>query len=498
MKKVRVRFAPSPTGSLHIGGARTALFNWLFARKKNGAFILRLEDTDLERNLQEAEEGIMASLRWLGLDWDEGPDKGGPYGPYRQSERLAVYRREAERLLRAGLAYHCYCSPEELARQREEARKKGVVPRYDGRCRELEEEKRAQLEKAGIRPALRIKAPREGATVVKDLIRGEVTFENKTLDDFVIMKSNGVPTYNFACVVDDSLMEISHVIRAEEHLSNTPKQIIIYKLLGYPLPSFAHVPMILAPDRSKLSKRHGATAVEEFRTDGYLPEALVNYLALLGWSPGDEREKMRLEEIISLFSLEEVSKHAAIYDIKKLTWLNAQYLNDLPLERVVNDAIPFFQARGYIGEVDPQTCTFVTKVVAAIRSRVHTLAEMAEAAEYFFKDNFPYDEKGVRKYFSTAQAADLLSRGREILARTEPFDLPTVEAAYRQMIEELGISGGTLIHPTRLAVSGKTMGPGLFDILVVLGKEECLKRMERAIDYIKKRTAGPAPPPDRP
>ncbi|MEW6274214.1 MAG: glutamate--tRNA ligase [Bacillota bacterium] len=487
MAKVRVRFAPSPTGSLHIGGARTALFNWLFARKNNGIFILRLEDTDLERNLQEAEEGIMASLRWLGLDWDEGPDKGGPYGPYRQSERLAVYRREADRLLAAGLAYHCYCTPEELAAQREEARKKGCVPRYDGRCRELAAEKRAGLEKAGVRPAIRIKAPREGATVVKDLIRGEVTFENHTLDDFVIMKSNGIPTYNFACVIDDSLMRISHVIRAEEHLSNTPKQIIIYKLLGYRLPAFAHVPMILAPDRSKLSKRHGATAVEEFRTDGYFPEALVNYLALLGWSPGDEREMMPKNEIVASFSLEGVSKHAAIYDLKKLTWLNAQYLNALPLERVVEDAIPFFQARGYIkDDLRPEAHTYVKQVVAAVRSRVHTLVELVDAADYFFIDDFPYDEKGVKKFFAGPETAGLLARGKEVLAKAEPFDLPTVEAAYRQLIEELGISGGALIHPTRLAISGKTMGPGLFDIIVALGKEKCLARLDRAINFIKR------------
>jgi len=487
MNKIRVRFAPSPTGSLHIGGARTALFNWLFARKNNGVFILRLENTDLERNLPEAEEGIIKSLRWLGLNWDEGPDRGGPYGPYRQSERLAIYRREADRLLFAGLAYRCYCLPEELAAQREEARKKGLAPRYSGRCRELTEAERARLENAGIKPAIRVKIPQDGVTVVKDLIRGEVTFENNNLDDFVIMKSNGIPTYNFACVVDDSLMQISHVIRAEEHLSNTPKQIILYKFLGYRLPVFAHVPMILAPDRSKLSKRHGATSVEEFRADGYFPEALVNYLALLGWSPGDEREMMPVEEIIASFSLEGVSKHAAIYDLKKLTWLNGQYLNALPLERVTNDAIPFFQARGYIGEnLSPNDYAYVQQVVATVQSRVHTLVELVDAADYFFKDNFSYDEKGVKKFFSRPETADLLQRGKDVLAKTEPFDLPTVEAAYRNLIAELGISGGALIHPTRLAISGKTMGPGLFDLIVTLGKKKCLERLDRTIKFIKK------------
>ncbi|MGQ9825457.1 MAG: glutamate--tRNA ligase [Desulfotomaculales bacterium] len=486
MNTVRVRFAPSPTGSLHIGGARTALFNWLFARKNGGKFVLRLEDTDLERNLKEAEEGIMSSLRWLGLDWDEGPDRGGPYGPYRQSERLAVYQREAGRLLGAGLAYHCYCSPEELARQREEARKKGAAPRYDGRCRNLDAKTRAGLEKQGIRPAVRIKMPGEGTTTVKDLIRGEVVFENQSMDDFIIVKSNGVPTYNFACVVDDSLMKITHVIRAEEHLSNTPKQIILYKLLGYRLPAFAHVPMILAPDRSKLSKRHGATSVEEFRTEGYLPEALVNYLALLGWSPGDESEMMDKAEIISRFSLETVSRHAAIYDVKKLTWLNGRYLNDLSLERIVQDTIPFLQARGYIKkDVDQETFRYIERVVDTVRSRVHTLAELADAADYFFTSDFPYEEKGVKKYFARPGTAELLARGREVLARTEPFNLETVETAYRELIAEMNVSGGTLIHPTRLALSGRTVGPGLFDIMTTLGKNRCLERMDRAIKFLQ-------------
>ncbi|MEW5762617.1 MAG: glutamate--tRNA ligase [Bacillota bacterium] len=485
MAGVRVRFAPSPTGSLHIGGARTALFNWLFARKNRGTFILRLEDTDVERNLAEAESGILTSLRWLGLDWDEGPDRGGPWGPYRQSERLDLYRREAERLLQAGLAYPCYCTPEELARQREEARQKGLAPRYDGRCRHLTTAERREREAEGRKPALRLVVPQEGVTVVRDVIRGEVSFDNRTLDDFIIMKSNGIPTYNFACVVDDSLMQISHVIRAEEHLSNTPKQLLVYAALGYEAPVFIHVPMILAPDRSKLSKRHGATAVEEFRDAGYLPEAIVNYLALLGWSPGDEREMIPLEEVIELFSLDGVSRSAAVYDVKKLTWLNAQYLNALPSERVVAAVLPFLRARGFVPEdPDAATLAYVTEVVKTVRSRVHTLAELADAAAYFFTDDFTYEEKGVRKFFKP-ETAELLARGREVLARVSPFDLSTVENAYRSLIAELGISGGALIHPTRLAISGRTVGPGLFDIMVTLGKERCLARLDRAIRWIK-------------
>ena len=490
MGGVRVRFAPSPTGSLHVGGARTALFNWLFARKHKGIFVLRLEDTDIERNLAEAERGIMASLRWLGLDWDEGPDRGGGHGPYRQSERLDLYRQEAERLVRTGLAYPCYCTPEELVRQREEARQRGMPPRYDGRCRRLTQDERREREAAGMRPALRLVVPQEGTTVVDDLIRGEVVFDNSTLDDFIIMKSNGVPTYNFACVVDDSLMQISHVIRAEEHLSNTPKQLLLYRALGYAPPVFAHVPMILAPDRSKLSKRHGATAVEEFREAGYLPEAIINYLALLGWSPGDEREMMPVEELIERFSLEAVSRHAAIYDVKKLTWLNAQYLNTLPVEQIVAAVLPFLQARGFVpDEPGATTMAYITEVIKTVRSRVHTLTELVDAATYFFTDDFTYEEKGVRKYFKP-ETAELLARGREVLAKVEPFDLPTVEAAYRNLIAGLGISGGALIHPTRLAISGRTVGPGVFDIIVTLGRQRCLDRLDRAIRWIKACASG--------
>jgi glutamyl-tRNA synthetase len=487
MDTVRVRFAPSPTGNLHIGGARTALFNWLFARSRGGVFVLRLEDTDTGRNIEEAAVQIATSLRWLGLDWDEGPDLGGPYGPYRQSDRFEIYQAEARHLVESGQAYWCYCTPEELAQQREEARKRGEVPRYDRRCCTLTAAQRQAKEAAGIRPALRVRVPRTGTTVVHDLIRGEVSFDNATLDDFIILKSNGGPTYNFACVVDDAAMRISHVIRAEEHLSNTPKQIVLYRLLGYQLPAFAHVPMILAPDRSKLSKRHGATAVEEFRAEGFLPEAIVNYLALLGWSPGDEREQMTLAQIQELFSLEAVSKHAAIYDVRKLTWLNGQYLSSLPLARVVEAVLPFMQEAGYVSAVPGAAeLDYLNRVVETVRSRVHTLAELRDAAAYFYRSDFTYEEKGIRKYFAKPGVTELLARGREALAAvpSDQFTVEATEQAYRRVIDEMGISGGALIHPTRLALSGRTVGPGLFDIMATLGKEECLARLERAVDWI--------------
>lgn len=486
LSTVRVRFAPSPTGNLHIGGARTALFNYLFARAKGGQFVLRLEDTDFERRIEGAEEGILESLRWLGLDWDEGPDIGGPAGPYRQSERLELYRREAEKLLASGQAYPCYCTPEELAAEREEARRAGRAPRYSGRCRSLAPEERAAKKAAGIKPALRLKVPQDGQTVVEDLIRGRVVFENATLDDFIIMKSNGVPTYNFACAVDDVLMGITHVIRAEEHLSNTPKQILVYRALGYPVPAFAHVPMILAPDRSKLSKRHGATGVEEFRSQGYLPEALFNYLALLGWSPGDEREILSREEIIREFSLEAVSKHAAIYDLQKLTWLNSQYINRVSIDRLLELALPFMRNAGLVGEtLTAREEAYVRKVLEAVRSRARTLVELTDMVTYFFRDEFSYDPQGVKKFFTTPGVADLLRKGKEVLAGVEPFGVAETEAAYRRLIEQEGISGGALIHPTRLALTGRTVGPGLFDVIALLGKERCLKRLERAATWIE-------------
>jgi len=482
MSSIRVRFAPSPTGSLHVGGARTALFNWLFARKYGGSFVLRLEDTDLDRNLAEAEKSILEGLAWLGLDWDEGPDRGGPYGPYRQSERLALYREEAARLVERGLAYPCYCLPEELARDRERAQKEGRPPLYCGRCRDLDEGARREREAAGRKPALRL-AVAPGATHVHDLVRGEVVFDHETIDDFIIVKSNGVPTYHLACVVDDHHMRISHVIRAEEHLSNTPKQLMLYRALGWEPPQFMHVSMILAPDRAKLSKRHGATGVEEFRSDGFLPEALVNYLALLGWSPGDEREVFSREELVEAFHPENITKHAAVYDLQKLTWLCAHYLRELPLEVVVERALPFLAAAGLVPATPgAEERPYLERVVDLVRTRVHTLAELASAADYFFRDDFLYEEKGVRKYFAKPGARNLLLKGREALAGAEPFNAAGTEVAYRDLIERLGVSGGSLIHPTRLALTGRTVGPGLFDIVAVLGRDRCLARMARAAE----------------
>jgi glutamyl-tRNA synthetase len=489
MSDIRVRFAPSPTGSLHIGGARTALFNWLFARHHNGTFILRIEDTDLERSREESARGIVSALRWLGLDWDEGPEIGGAYGPYFQSQRLNLYAEAARQLLEQGRAYYCYCTQEELAERRREAMQAGKAPRYDGRCRHLSRDERNRLEQEGRRPALRFQIPPAGETVVEDVIRGRVAFDHEVLDDFIIIKSSGLPTYNFACVVDDASMEISHVLRAEEHLSNTPRQILLYQALDRRLPVFAHLPMILAPDRSKLSKRHGATSVQEFREQGFLPETLLNYLALLGWSPEGEEEIMPLSEMVRQFSLARVGKTAAVYDVKKLTWMNGHYLNAADLDSVVERAIPFLQQRGLAPEtISAERHAYVTRVVALVRTRVKTLAEVAEASDYFFSDSFTYDEKGVRKHFSKPGVDRLLEAAGRCIDRLASYEPQAIEDAYRGLSDQLGVSAGELIHPTRLALSGRTMGPGLFELMAVLGKSRSLQRLDRAIAFIKRRS----------
>lgn len=477
MSAVRVRFAPSPTGELHIGGARTALFNYLFARAVGGAYILRIDDTDQERSRPEFIDALISAMQWLGLDWDEGP--------YYQSRRLTEYNREAARLLEEMKAYHCYCSVEELQTGREAARKEGKLYRYPGTCRDLpQEEMRAYLAE-GRSPVVRLRIPDQGDTLVEDIIRGVVTFSNDILDDYIIVKSNGLPTYNFANVVDDFLLGITHVIRAEEHLSNTPRQQLCAEALGYALPCYAHVPMILAADRSKLSKRHGATSVEEFRSQGFLPEALMNYMALLGWSPGEE-EIQPLSEMIKTFSLDRVNNTAAIYDVAKLTWMNGHYIREGNVDRLAEMALPFFEAAGLLkAPLNEAEARYFISVITAVRERVKTLAEFPEATSYFYDDTYSYDEKGVEKHFRKEGAADLLRQAAEKLGQLDQFGVDSTEAAYRALGERLQISTGRLIHPTRLALSGRTAGPGLFEMMVLLGKEKTVNRLKRAAEYIE-------------
>ncbi len=484
MNNVRVRFAPSPTGELHIGGARTALFNWLFVRQNNGTFVLRVDDTDKERSSKAHLESIFLSLKWLGLEWDEGPGKEGLYGPYIQSERLPFYMEAAQKLLQEGKAYYCFCSADELKQQKEQFRGIGQAPKYRGTCRNLSYSKIEERKECCQGFVIRLLAPEEGETVVEDIIRGWVTFDNNNLDDMIIIKSDGLPTYNFASVVDDSLMGITHVIRAEEHLSNTPRQQVIAQQLGYKIPLYAHVPMILAPDHSKLSKRHGATSVQEYKEMGVLPSALINYLALLGWSPGEDREIVSLEEMIRLFSLERVTKNPAIYDQTKLNWINGYYLRTMPLDQVMHDALPFFQKAGVISHPASEAeLSYLKTVFNLVRDRIKVLGEALEATNYFFTDDYPYDEDGVKKHFQKGKDINrILEQVSKELEKLESADVDSIKNALEDAAEGLGCSLGKVNPPTRLALTGRTKGPELVDIIQVLGKEKCVKRINKTID----------------
>ena len=486
MPEVRVRFAPSPTGYLHIGGARTALFNWLFARKMAGKLILRIEDTDIDRLKEDSVSQILTSLKWLGLNWDEGPEVGGPFGPYAQTERLELYRKYAQQLLDEGKAYRCFCTSEELEKEREKQRIAKQPFRYARTCRELSEEECQRRIAAGEKYSLRIKIPAEGNLLVHDLIHGDVNFDLSQYDDFVIMKSNGMPTYNFAVCIDDHLMGMTHVLRAEEHLSNTPKQILVYQAFGWEPPQFGHMPMILAPDRSKLSKRHGATSVEEFREKGYLPQAIVNYLSLLGWSSGDEKEILTLDETIKAFCLEDMSKKAAIYDTVKLTWMNGQYLSALPLEQLWGDLRSYFIKSGLVDEAFMTANEDYMKHLAdVVRVRVKTLQEVVDASTYFFQDITEYDAKGVSKQFKK-ETIPILQACYAALEADQEFSLISTEKVYNDLVEKLALGLGKIIQPTRLALTGRTVSPGMFDVMVLLGKEKTLSRIKQAIAYIEK------------
>lgn len=487
MNKVRVRFAPSPTGFLHIGGARTALFNWFFAKQTGGKLILRIEDTDTERLKKDSVNQILQSLEWLGIDWDEGPAREGDFGPYYQSQRQNFYNEAAEQLIQAGKAYYCFCTTEELELERAKQRELGLPFRYSGKCRELTQKQIKEILDSGNRPVVRIKLPETGKIVIDDLIRGSVEFQYNQFDDFIIIKSNGLPAYNFACVVDDHAMMISHVIRAEEHLSNTPKQSFLFESLGYEIPQFAHLSMILAPDRSKLSKRHGATSLDEFREMGCLPDAIVNYLTLLGWSPGGSNSELfSSEQTVRSFSLEKVAKTSAIYDINKLIWMNGQYMTFCDIDTLTRQALPFFVSKGLLSSDELQKkYDYLRIVVETVRERVKTLQELADASSYFFEPITSYSHQGIQKHFTIPGVAELLIRGVESLQKVNVFDVENTEIAYRLIISELDIKGSAIIHPTRLALTGKTVSPGLFDVMAVLGKERCLERLQKAIDFIR-------------
>ena len=480
-----MRFAPSPTGYLHIGGARTALFNWLFVKKMGGKLILRIEDTDIDRLKADSVSQILTSLRWLGITWDEGPEVGGPCGPYAQTERLGLYRKYAQQLLDEGKAYRCFCTPVQLEAEREKQRLAKMPFRYARTCRDLSKEECQKRIAAGEKYSIRLKIPATGNIVVQDLIHGDVNFDLSQYDDFVIMKSNGMPTYNFAVCVDDHLMGMTHVLRAEEHLSNTPKQLFVYQAFGWEPPRFGHMPMILAPDRSKLSKRHGATSVEEFREKGYLPQAIINYLSLLGWGPGDEREILNIQEIVEAFRLEDMSKKAAVYDTVKLTWMNGQYLSSLPLETLWQDLRPFYIKSGLVDENYMSAHEDYMKHLAdVVRVRVKTLQEVIDASACYFRDFDEYDAKGVTKSFKK-DLLPVLHEGLTCLQNDSEFSLTSTEKIYNEIAERNGLGLGKIIAPTRLALTGRTVSPGMFDVMVLLGKEKTLERLEKAIKYIE-------------
>lgn len=485
---VRVRFAPSPTGALHIGGARTAYFNWLFARKNGGTFVLRIDDTDTSRSTEASYRQIIDSFRWLGITWDEGPEIGGDYGPYRQSKRLSLYREELHRLLEEDRVYPCFCTQEQLAADREQAQKEGRTPRYSGRCRHLTRAQQEHEIAVGKTPVYRLRAPSSGVTIVKDWIRGDVEFDNEEIDDFVVWKAEGMPTYHFASCVDDYKMGITHIIRADEHLSNTPRHIAMFQALGASIPYFIHIPMILAPDRSKLSKRHGATSVDEYRTAGILPEALINYLLLLGFSPGEEREVVSVEQAIELFDLRRVTKHAAVYDVKKLEWLNSHYMHAANPDRLLELVWDSWLERQWItADISREQLAWLRRLVAVIQERSHNLLDLQDDVGYYFVAPEHYDVKGVRKHFTSPDTAERLRTVANILQDVAPFTALAIERAIRRFIAQQEIKGGELIHPTRLSLSGLTVGPGLFDMMALLGRSECQRRLLAAADWMGQR-----------
>lgn len=482
---VRVRFAPSPTGYLHIGGARTALFNWLFAKKMNGTYILRIEDTDEVRSTAESVGGILESLRWMGFHWDEGPDVGGKYGPYFQMQRQESYKKYANQLLEEGKAYHCFCTPEELDSMRRQAQLQKIPPKYDGRCRRLSPEEAKKSLDGGRPHVLRYKMPLEGVTEFHDMIHGTVSFENKLLQDFVIVKSSGIPTYNFACVIDDHLMEITHVIRGDDHLSNTPSQVQLYQAFGWKVPPFAHLSMILGPDGSRLSKRHGATSVTEYRDLGYLPFALMNYLALLGWSTSDSQQIFTSRtELIEKFDLERCQKSPAVFDPQKLLWMNGEHIRATSIEDLTMHVLPWLENANLVPKEGPHPLAPLERLVALEKEKYKLLSDAPGLLSFLLKEDLEYDPQAVEKVLKAPGAKEVLIGMTEKMEKLEPFNAKTSEELSRAYAKEKGIKTGAVFHPLRVAVSGKTTGPSLFDMLEVLGKEKVLKRIRQVVQKL--------------
>jgi len=469
MTQVRVRFAPSPTGFLHIGGVRTALFNWLFARQQKGVFVLRIEDTDQDRSTDESIQAIIEGMKWVGLDWDEGP--------FRQTERMEIYRSHALALQDNGQAYWCVCKAEELEARRKEAEAKGLSPRYDGRCRTL------GVTNPPGDAALRFKAPQEGQIVVDDLIKGKITFDNSAADDLIILRSNGYPTYNFSVVVDDALMNITHVIRGDDHMTNTPRQIPIFQALGFPVPQFGHLPMILGSDKSRLSKRHGATSIMAYKDMGYLPEAMVNYLVRLGWSHGDQ-ELFTRQELIDKFSWKNVQSSPAVFNPEKLLWINAEYIKTSSPSQVAQALIPLLEQAGLQEQVKAVSSEWLAQLVILVKERAKTLVEMVDWVRPYFGETVALEEEAAKKFLTPAIVPVL----GKLLARFEAF--PTFskqvwEESFKKFVEEEGIKMGQIAQPVRVALTGRTASPGLFEVMEVLGRDRTLLRLRQGLERAK-------------
>jgi nondiscriminating glutamyl-tRNA synthetase len=476
--KVRVRFAPAPTGLLHIGNARTALFNFLFARRHQGTFVLRIEDTDIERSTDTSMDRIVEDLQWLGISWEEGPDRGGPLGPYRQSQRISTYREFADRLSQEGKSYKCFCSEERLKKLRKEQLSKGTMPRYDGRCRSLSAGEITRLESSGLRPVIRFHVGR-GSILFEDLIHGKMNFDSAGIGDFIIVRSDGMAAYNFACVIDDHLMDITHVIRGEDHLSNTPRQILLYQALGWQPPIFAHHPLILGPDRSPLSKRHGATAVSQYREEGFLPEALETYLVLLGWTLPSGQETLSLERMIEEFSIEDVSKSAPVYNRKKLEWLNSTYLRAKEDGQLSKLLVPYLQKSGIrIDQANPQ---WLSQISGILKDNLVVLSEVDQYAGIFFDEKFTFEE-GAKALLRDPIHRETLSSVLRFLEDASDIQSEGQDSVLSQLEKKTGRKGKGLYAPLRAAITGKTRGPELVKTLPLLGRERIIQRLKMALD----------------
>lgn len=468
--QARLRFAPSPTGFLHVGGARTALYNWLHARKNGGIFLLRIEDTDVQRSSQEMTDVILNSLQWLGLNWDEGP--------FYQSQRLHLYREAADKLLSEGKAYRCFCKPDEINARREAGMKEKGSWKYERICYGLTPDQVKANVAAGIPFAARFLIP-PGRTVIQDVIHGDIVLEHEGMDDFVLLRSDGHPTYHLSVVVDDIDMKITHIIRGDDHISNTPKQILLYHAFDKPVPQFGHLPLILGPDKKRLSKRHGSVAVEEYRNQGILPDALLNFLALLGWNPGDEREIMTRAELVQAFDLKRVNSSNAVFDVKKLQWMNGKYLSMIPLDAFIEQLIPYLPDKSWTE--DPM---FPVRV-ELMRTRAITLRELPEMLEIFYRNDFSYEPAALEKSRKDPALVNLVQEFKDAVAKVPIWDKHTLESELRDFSTARQIKPAVIIHPIRLAVSGKTAGPGLFELLDVMGSKNTIDRLDRFLRTLR-------------